>query len=414
MSLMNDALRKKKREKQPAGGAVLQRDTAENNRRQKRRRGFSVVAVVTACMAAGYFFLEYRSLSKPSGLNVSLISSAAIPVPARETRRLPNNGGNIPTAVDAPPPLPAADLPPSNSGISTETTPPPGAAGTADDSVEPPVASASPPPPAAFSSETADAAPASKAAVTHRKPSAAAAGTDTVNHRPPDPPEGQPVPDLSKSKQRRPPPNPSENPFYLKAISYHRRGDLEKAAAMYATVLRQHPQHFASCFNLASVYLALGAYSRAHPLLTELHTAKPENPAVAVNLAVSLLGMNQADEAAALLDRMQHRPDAPAFEIFFHKGVAAAQKRDDEKALFWYGKARAIKPLDPHLLLNSGLAHDRLKQYRAAVNCYQEYVDRQADIGDNAEVRAIQRRIRQLTAYLKVHPAGAASGPQLE
>lgn len=402
MSLMNDALRKKKREKQPAGGTVLQRDTAENNRRQKWRRGFSVVAVVTAGMAAGYFFLEYRSLSKPSGPNVSLISSAAIPVPARETRRLPNNGGN----------LPAADPPPSNSGISTETPPPPGAAGTADDSVEPPVVSASPPPPAS-SSEKADAAPASKAAVTHRKPSAAA-GTDTVDHRPPDPPEGKPVPDLSESKQRRPPPNPSESPFYLKAIRYHRRGDYEKAAAMYATVLRQHPQHFASCFNLASVYLALGAYSRAHHLLTELHTAKPENPAVAVNLAVSLLGMNQTDEAAALLDRMQHRRDVPAFEIFFHQGVAAAQKGHDEKALFWYGKARAIKPLDPHLLLNSGLAHDRLKQYRAAVNCYQKYVDRQADIGDNAEVRAIRRRIRQLRAYLKVHPVGAASGPQLE
>ncbi len=191
--------------------------------------------------------------------------------------------------------------------------------------------------------------------------------------------------------------------LYRKGVAYHRQGQMADAIAMYREVLKMDPDHFDTAFNLTSAYLQTQAFDKAYAMASDLYRKRPQNPQVALNLAVSQIGVGQPRQAIALLDAMVKDPSAPLYEVYFHIGVAYRNVDEPDLAVRWYQKAEQLNAGDPRLLFNMAVALDQDQQYEAAVNYYLKFL--QAAKGDDhASQREVSGRIRTLRAHLAAYP----------
>ncbi|WP_054033181.1 tetratricopeptide repeat protein [Desulfatitalea tepidiphila] len=191
--------------------------------------------------------------------------------------------------------------------------------------------------------------------------------------------------------------------LYRKGVAYHRQGQMADAIAMYREVLKIDPDHFDTAFNLTSAYLQTQAFDKAYAMASDLYRKRPQNSQVALNLAVSQIGVGQPRQAIALLDAMAKDPRAPLYEIYFHKGVAYRNIDEPDLAVGWYQKAEQLNAGDPRLLFNMAVALDQDQKYEAAVNYYLKFL--QASKGDDqANHREVSGRIRTLRAHLAAYP----------
>jgi tetratricopeptide (TPR) repeat protein len=191
--------------------------------------------------------------------------------------------------------------------------------------------------------------------------------------------------------------------LYRKGVDYHRQGQMADAIAMYREVLKIDPDHFDTAFNLTSAYLQTQAFDKAYAMASDLYRKRPQNPQVALNLAVSQIGVGQPRQAIALLDAMAEDPGAPLYEVYFHKGVAYRNIDEPDLAVRWYQKAEQLNAGDPRLLFNMAVALDQDQRYEAAVNYYLKFL--QAAKGDDhASHREVSGRIRTLRAHLAACP----------
>lgn len=150
-------------------------------------------------------------------------------------------------------------------------------------------------------------------------------------------PQSKPEPILS----RRP-----DIPFYRKAISYHRRGELQKAIRMYLEVLKNRPDHRDALFNLASAYIETSSFSEAYPLLQRLRDRDPDDPQVLLNSAITEIGLGRPHGALSHLKRAGFL-NAPGFAVYLHRGIALSQLGKLDKAIIWYKRAEEIHPNQP-------------------------------------------------------------------
>lgn len=186
--------------------------------------------------------------------------------------------------------------------------------------------------------------------------------------------------------------------LYQRACQFHRRNSLEQAISLYQTVLKADPEHAQARLNLVAAYLQTGAYTRAYPMAAKLFSEDPTNQQVILNLAIAHMGCGRDREALALLDKAAKLPDAPRFEIEFHKAVAFSHLGRPRSALACYRRAEILRPEDPGLLFNLAVSYDQQQQFEAAVIYYRKYLKlvRQED---TEQINQIRRRIRTLQAY---------------
>jgi len=406
MSLMNDALRKKKNEKKhPTGTAFLREDTEKKAKNRVRRYGIATV-VLLVCAIAGYYFYEMMSLSRPMA-------------PVQRSPLLADSRVS-------PPEEPVSSVQESNLPASSETAMP--AAPMPEKPVSPPHATTAKPPLPAPASEIEKDAPAKTSRKTVKELS-----PDKIQEpaRPektlPDPviePEEasfQPEPagntDLNQTEAVVPAavsgPEPVEELFYRKGLSYHRQNKLEMAIQMYQMVLKKNPHHPSTRFNLASAYIQVGAFTEARTILEKLNQKEPGNPDILLNLAAAEIGLDRPQQALTYLESAEKEIAAPTFEILFHKGVAHSRIGEFETALSMYKKAERLAPENPRLWLNTAIVYDSMDQYVQAVDYYQIFLNRNTSLA-TTEQREIQTRVRELKAYLSQEEYRPAVNPQAE
>jgi tetratricopeptide (TPR) repeat protein len=383
MSLLNDALRKKKADKQPAMQCSAQ-TLFQSGRAQRLKKHYWIAAGCAAGMvllAAGAW-AWYDWTAGDAAPRLSMDSAAASLAEAA--------ADSAPSALPSPATVPT-DPGPENPAPLTMATPTP----------EPKVA----------------AVPAKEQAVARQRPMLAPAGESipTPSARPPR------VAAAERTPARRPEPESSHRdrpttqaghrissePLYQKARLYHRQARIAEAIGMYREVLKIDPDHFDASLNLTSAYLQTEAFSQAYVLAADLQRRAPANPRVALNLAVAQIGCGRAQEALPLLDQAALQPQAPLYEIYFHKGVAHRQLGQTEAAIACYQKAEQIDPGDGRLLFNLAVAFDQQQAYDPAVNYYLKYLHAAGDL-DPAGRRKIEQRIRALRADLAVSASGEA------
>ena len=186
--------------------------------------------------------------------------------------------------------------------------------------------------------------------------------------------------------------------LFQRACRLHRRHELDQAIALYRAVLKENPDHALARSNLVAAYLQTGAYRQAYPIAAGLFSEDPANRQNMLNLAIAHIGCGRDRQALALLDKAAKMPDAPLFEITFHKAMALGHLGRTKSALACYRRAENMRPDDPDLLFNMALACDQQQQYGAAVNYYLRYLEHTRD-KDTAQIRQIRRRVRILQAY---------------
>lgn len=191
----------------------------------------------------------------------------------------------------------------------------------------------------------------------------------------------------------------AEDLFYNKALSYHRRNDLQNAIQMYLEVLNKNPEHYDALFNLASAYIKTSSFSEAYPKLIKLKERDPENPVVLLNLAITQIGLGIPQKAIASLDLAENLKDAPMFEIYLHRGVALSQLNKLNEAIIWYKRAEELHPNYPRLLFNIAVIYDKQQQYKKALRYYESFLKNDLSTSPS-EKKELESRIRVIKAYI--------------
>jgi thioredoxin-like negative regulator of GroEL len=192
---------------------------------------------------------------------------------------------------------------------------------------------------------------------------------------------------------------PSEaDRLFQRACQFHRRHGLDQAIALYQSVIKEDPKHAQARFNLVAAYLQSGAYSRAYPMAAELYAEDPGNQQVMLNLAIAHIGCGRYGKALSLLEKAAKRPDAPLFEVAFHKAVALGHLGRSKAAMDCYRQAEILRPDDSGLLFNMAVAYDQQQQYGDAVDYYFKYLEHVRE-SDPVKIKEVRRRMRTLQAY---------------
>ena len=194
-------------------------------------------------------------------------------------------------------------------------------------------------------------------------------------------------------------PKKTENLFYNKALSYHRRNDLQNAIQMYLEVLKKNPEHYDALLNLAAAYIKTSSFSEAYPKLLKLKARDPENPIVLLNLAITEIGLGSPQKAIAYLNLAESLKDTPLFEIYLHRGVALSHLNKLNEAIIWYKRAEELHPGYPRLLFNMAVIYDKQQQYKEALMYYESFL-RQDVSTSPSEKKELESRIRVIKAYI--------------
>lgn len=188
------------------------------------------------------------------------------------------------------------------------------------------------------------------------------------------------------------------NPFFQKALTYHRQNKLDEAIHMYQKALWKNPEHFDALFNLASAYIKTSAFSKAYPLLNKLKGLDPEKPEVLLNLAIVEIALGRFQSALAYLSIAEKQKDGPQFEIYFHRSVALGQLGNLNEAIVWYKKAEELDPHHSRLLFNIALVYDKMQNYPEAVRYYFKFLKQ--DLSSPNEKKEVAARILALKVYM--------------
>jgi len=403
---MNDALRKRKNEKKhPPGTEFLKDDSEKKSISRVKRYGIAAIALLVFALA-GYYFYEMISLSRPMA-------------PAQQSPLLAD-------VRVSPPEEPVSSVQEYGLPESSETAIP--ADRMPDKQVSPPQAMAAKPPLPAPASEIEKGAPAKTPQKTVKelppnKTQEPARPEKTVPEPVIEPEEASLQPesagnaDLNQTESvvtaADTGPDPVQELFYRKGLSYHRQNKLEMAIQMYQMVLKKNPHHPSTRFNLASAYIQVGAFTEARTILEELNQQEPGNPEILLNLAAAEIGLDRPEQALAFLESAEKDFAAPTFEILFHKGVAHSRMGEFETALTMYKKAERLAPENPRLWLNTAIVYDSMAQYDQAIDHYQIFLNKNTSL-TSTEQREIQTRMRELKAYLSQEESKPAVNPQAE
>jgi tetratricopeptide (TPR) repeat protein len=202
---------------------------------------------------------------------------------------------------------------------------------------------------------------------------------------------------LEKSK----PPGESEegNPFYGKALTYHRSGRLSDAVRIYQKVLEIDSDHEGATLNLAAAYIELGNFRQARVLLEKLESSPSRPRGVLLNLAISSIGTGDAKKAVAYLKRAQKESDASLYDIQFHKAVAYSRLDRLPEALTLYQQILEKRPDDTAVRFNLAVTCDTLGLYPKAMTHYEEVLQASSNIDKND----IHRRMQTIGRYLNTN-----------
>lgn len=196
------------------------------------------------------------------------------------------------------------------------------------------------------------------------------------------------------------------DPFFKKALAYHRSGRLADAVRLYRQVLKTNASHQGAMLNLAAAYMEQGNYYDAHPLLKRLEPSTPRPEGVLLNLAISAIGMGTPEKALDYLDRSEAASDASSWEIRFHRAVAFVRMNRLPEALALYRDAETERPDDPLLQFNLAVTCDTLGMYPEALAHYEAVL--QTPPGPSAtDKETIIQRIRTIRRYLDTAPSPA-------
>ena len=192
------------------------------------------------------------------------------------------------------------------------------------------------------------------------------------------------------------------NPFYRKALLYHRSGRVSDAIVLYEKVLQFDVGHEGATLNLAAAHIEKEHFHAAQRILKQMEFSPTRPRGVLLNLAITAIGTGDANQALAYLKIAQETSDASMYEIDFHRAVAYSRLERLPEALALYQKILKERPDDASVRFNLAVTCDALGLYPKALEHYKVSLQSSSD----ADETSIHRRIQALERYLTTnqHP----------
>ena len=154
------------------------------------------------------------------------------------------------------------------------------------------------------------------------------------------------------------------------ALSLHREGRLDEAAALYRKLLADNPKYADALHLLGAVEFQRKNPQAAIAFIGEAIAIAPNTAAFHSNLGLALVELNRLEEALASYDRAV--AIEPGFaQAHYNRGVALGLLKRLDEALASYNCALAIMPDNADALVNRGVALRDLDCFDEALASYE-------------------------------------------
>jgi predicted O-linked N-acetylglucosamine transferase (SPINDLY family) len=180
---------------------------------------------------------------------------------------------------------------------------------------------------------------------------------------------------------------PTVGQLFEDALAAHRRGAIEDAQRLYASILKIDPANAAACGNLAIIAVQQGDLAGAERLFREEIRLRPNQAPGHNNLGLVLQQQGRLTEAiAAHRQALELNPGYA--QAFFALGNALERQGDLDGARRCYLRAAAIRPDYPEahnnlgvLLQAQGSYEDAASAYRNAIAARPGYAEAEFNLG---------------------------------
>jgi predicted O-linked N-acetylglucosamine transferase (SPINDLY family) len=175
---------------------------------------------------------------------------------------------------------------------------------------------------------------------------------------------------------------PTQAPEILvRARSLQREGQLEPAAAAYASLLELDPDHWESLSAIAAIALQRGELEKAVQLYDIVIARKGDDSEAHYKRANALNGLGRWDAAVAGYDRSVELNPEHA-NAFCNRGAALERLGRWDKALASYDTAIALNPDDALAYYNRGSVLKELKRLDEALASYEHAIALKPDYAE--------------------------------
>ena len=152
----------------------------------------------------------------------------------------------------------------------------------------------------------------------------------------------------------------------VKAINFHKSGNLDKAKNCYAQFLKENPKNIQALILLGNLNLQLGSFNQAIEILKKAEGINPHDITILMNLAVSYQNLHQYKNSILYIEKVleQHPSNADAFNnlgnIYKDMGL-------EDKSIECFNNAIANNPNNPIYNFNKSQSYIHFNRSKEAI-----------------------------------------------
>jgi len=152
----------------------------------------------------------------------------------------------------------------------------------------------------------------------------------------------------------------------VKAINFHKSGNLDKAKSCYTQYLKDNPKNIQVLILLGNLNLQLGSFDQAIEVLKKAEGINPNDITLLMNLAVSYQNLHQYKNSILYIEKVleQHPSNADALNnlgnIYKDMGI-------EEKSIESFNDALKINPNNPIYRLNKSHSYIHFNRQNEAI-----------------------------------------------
>lgn len=168
---------------------------------------------------------------------------------------------------------------------------------------------------------------------------------------------------------------------FQQALTFHQRGQLLQAQALYEDILRAQPNHADALHLLGLVAAQTKDPKKAVELIDKAIAIKPDYAQAHSDRGIALQELKQLDAAVASFDKaIAIKPDYA--EAYYNRGIALSELNILDGALESFNQAIALKPDYAKAYANRGLLLQSLKQFDRALASYELAIAARSDYAE--------------------------------
>jgi len=163
----------------------------------------------------------------------------------------------------------------------------------------------------------------------------------------------------------------SMDALFMLGIINAQTGNLNAAAEYFRKLIAIHPAHTGAYYNLGNVYRDQGQFSEAFKCYQKTIQLNPGHAEAFINIGIIFRMQGRFDEEAACYQKAIQLNPCSA-EAFYNLGHSFFQKEQFDKALACYEKVTQLNPHSIHAYLNMGLVLTIKGRFDEAISVYEK------------------------------------------